>query len=132
MSTQRSTEEIVARLVDGIEPVRRVAAMRWQVFRVAAAWAASAALVAVWLGIHPLAVLERDTISAGVALALLLLGFAALTMGWAARIPGREPLAKAAAAGIALGLGIIAAIGLLMPGSRSRRARLHSARCWCT
>ena len=116
MSPQRSTEEIVARLVDTIEPVRRVAAMRWQLLRVAGIWALTAALVAVWIGIHPLAVFERGALSASIATALLLLGFAALTVALAGRIPGRERLAKIAAAGVALGLGIAGMTALVLPG----------------
>jgi Negative regulator of sigma F len=117
MDSHRSTEEIVARLVDGIEPVRPVPAVRWQVMRVAAVWVATAALVAVWMGMHPLAILQRSGVSAGIALALALVGFAGLTLGLALRIPGRERLAGWAAVGIAGGLGTVALIGLLLPGS---------------
>lgn len=116
-SFHRSTEEVVARLVDEIEPVRRVPALRWQVIRVAAIWAATAALAALWVGMHPLAGLERSGISASIAAALALLGFAGLTLGLALRIPGRERLASAAAGGIAVGLGILGAVALMMPGS---------------
>ncbi len=115
-SHQRSTEEVVARLVDEVEPVRRVSALRWQVMRVAAIWVATAALAAVWMGMHPLAVLQRSGISASIAAALALLGFAGLTLGLALRIPGRERLASAAAGGTAVGLGILGAVALMMPG----------------
>ncbi len=117
MDPHRSTEEIVARLVDRIEPVRPVPAVRWQVLRVAAVWVATAALVAAWMGMHPLAILQRSGASAGIAVALALVGFAGLTLGLAIRIPGRERLAAWAAGGIAGGLGIVVLIGLLLPGS---------------
>lgn len=116
-SAARSTEEIVARLVDGIEPVRRVSAIRWQVVRVAAIWVATAALAALWMGMHPLATLERGGISAGIAAVLALVGFAGLTLGLALRIPGRERLAGVAAGGVALGLGTVGAIAFALPGS---------------
>jgi hypothetical protein len=116
-SVHRSTEELVAGLVDAIEPVQRVSALRWQLIRVAAIWAATASLAAVWMSMHPLAVLQRSGISASIAVALTLLGFAGLTLGLALRIPGRERLASAAAGGIALGLGSIGAMALALPGS---------------
>jgi len=116
-SFNRSTEEVVARLVGEIEPVRRVPALRWQVIRVAAIWVATAALAAVWMGMHPLVIVHRSGISASIAAALALLGFAGLTLGLALRIPGRERLASAAAGGIAAGLGILGAVALMMPGS---------------
>ncbi len=116
MSAHRSTEEVVARLVDAIEPVRPVPTVRWQVMRVAKVWVATAAIVALWLGIHPLAVFERAGSSASVAAALALVGFAGLTLGLAIRIPGRERLAGAGALGIAMGVGILAVLGLLLPG----------------
>lgn len=117
VSPNHSTEEVVARLVDEIEPVRRVSALRWQVVRVAAAWVATAALAAAGMAMHPLAVIAGSGISASIAAALALLGFSGLTLGLALRIPGRERLASAAAAGIAVGLGILGAVALMMPGS---------------
>jgi hypothetical protein len=126
MST-RSTEEVVAQLVDGVEPVRRIAAMRWQLLRVAGIWTATAALAAFWIGIHPLAVFERGARSAGIEIALLSIGFAGLTIALAARIPGRERLAIGASAGIALGLGIIGAAAAGLSGLDAR----SGFRCQC-
>lgn len=117
MSSGQSTEQLVARLVDGLEPVERIPPMRWQLLRVAAIWAATVALIAVWMGVHPVAVLERGWISAGIAVALLLVGIAGLTTALAGRIPGCEHLAIGAAAGIAVGLGIVATVAVSMPGS---------------
>ena len=117
MSTGRSTEELVARLAQGLEPVRPVAPLHRQVLGIAAIWAVSAAVVAAWLGIYPLDVVERGTVSATIAALLALVGFAGLTLGLACRIPGRERLALAAAGGVAVGVGIVFAIGLALPGS---------------
>ena len=116
MSADRSTEEVVARLVDAAEPVRPVAALRWQLLGVVGIWLATAAFVALLLGLHPLAAFERDAISAGVEIALLVLGFAGLTMALAARIPGRERLTRGAAGGIALGIGVVGIVALGLPG----------------
>jgi hypothetical protein len=116
VSASRSTEELVARLAEGLEPVRPVAPLHRQVLAVAAIWAVSAAVVAAWIGLHPLAVLARGGVSAGLAGALVLLGFAGLTLGLACRVPGRERLALAAAASVALGAGAVLAVGLGLPG----------------
>lgn len=117
MSMSRSTEELVARLVEDLEPVRAVAPLHRQVLGVAAIWAVSAAGVAAWLGLHPLAVLERGQISTTFTWVLALVGFSGLTLGLACRIPGRERFALAAARGVALGVIVVVAVGLVLPGS---------------
>jgi len=117
VSTSRATEALVARLAEDLAPVRLVAPLHRQVLAVTGIWAVSAAVVAVWLGLHPLAVLERGAISATFVWLLALVGFAGLTLGLACRIPGRERLALAAAGGVALGVPIVGAVGLLLPGS---------------
>jgi hypothetical protein len=117
VSTSRSTEDLVARLAERLEPVRPVAPLHRQVSGVAAIWAVSGAVVAAWLGLHPLAVLARGGISASLAGVLALVGLAGLTLGLACRIPGRERLVLAAAGGVALGVTVVLAIGLGLPGS---------------
>lgn len=117
MSGSRSTGELVARLTERLEPVRPVPPLHRQVLAVAGVWALSAAVAAGWLGLHPLAVLERGTVSTTFAWVFALVGFAGLTLGLACLIPGRERVARAAAAGVALGVSIVVGVGLLLPGS---------------
>lgn len=117
MSVPRASEDLVARLAARLEPVRPVAALHRQVLAVAGVWAASAAAVAAWLGLHPLAVVARGGVSAGLCGALALVGFAGLTLGLASRIPGRERLALAAGGGVALGVGGALALGIFLPGA---------------
>jgi hypothetical protein len=112
VSGARSTEELVARLTDALEPVRPVPPLYRQVLAVAGIWAVSAAVVAGWLGLHPLAVLGRGGISTAVAVVLAWVGVAGLALGLASRIPGRERLALAAAGAVALGDLVVLAIGL--------------------
>jgi hypothetical protein len=97
--------------------VHAVAPLHRQILAITAIWAGSAAVVAVWPGLHPLAVLERGGISTTLVWALALVGFAGLTLGLACRIPGRERLALAAAGGAAVGVLVVSAIGLVLPGS---------------
>jgi hypothetical protein len=117
VTASRSTEELLARLAEDLEPVRPLAPLHRQVLGVAAIWAVSAALVAAWLGLHPLGVLERGGVSATFAWVLALVGFAGLTLGLACRIPGRERLALAAAGGVAVGVVVVLAVALVLPGS---------------
>ena len=114
MSRSRSTEELVARLVEGLDPVRPVAPLSLQILAVGGIWVATAAAVAVWLGLHPLGVLERGGISATVAAMLAWLGASGLLLGLACRIPGRERLAGGAAAGLAGGASILGAVLLAL------------------
>lgn len=117
MSARRTTEDLVARLAEDLEPVRPAAPLHRQVLAVAAIWVASAAIVAAWPGLHPLDVLERGRVSATLLGVLALVGFAGLTLGLACRIPGRERVALAAARGAAVGAGVALAGGLVLPGS---------------
>ena len=48
MSPPRSTERLVAELVDALEPVRPLPALRWQLAALAGAWLFTAAGVAAW------------------------------------------------------------------------------------
>ena len=115
MTPPRSTEQLVAELVDALEPVRPLPALRWQLLALAGAWLATGFGVALWQGLHPAAVLGRGAASAGVAAGLALLALAGLAGALAARIPGRERLVAVAAAGGILSLGVLLAvwIGLL-------------------
>ena len=117
MSARRSSEELIAGLAERLEPVRPVAPLHRQMLVVAAIWALSAAVVALWLGMHPLGVVERGAVSALLLAVLALIGLGGLTLGLAARIPGRERLALAAAAAAAAGLAAVVALGLALPGS---------------
>jgi len=117
VSGSRSTEELVARLAEDLEPVRPLPPLYRQVLAVAGIWAVSAALVAGWLGMHPLAVIGRGGISTTLTWVLALVGLAGVTLGLACRIPGRERLALAAAGGVALGVLVVTALGLGLPGS---------------
>jgi hypothetical protein len=114
---RRSADDLVSELARDVEPVRALAPLHRQLLAVAGIWAASALAVAGWLGLHPLAALERGAASAAVAWALALVGFAGLTLGLGCRIPGRERLALGAAGGVALGGLAVVAVGLLLPGS---------------
>ncbi len=116
MSTTLTTEALVARLAGDLEPVRAVPPLHRQMLAVTANWAGSAAVVAGWLGLQPLAVLARGGISTTFAWVLALVGFAGLTLGLACRIPGRERLALSAAGAIALGVLVVSAVGLALPG----------------
>ena len=112
-----STEALVARLAEDLEPVRSLPPLHRQLLAVSAIWAGSAAVVAAWLGLHPLAVLERGGISTTFVCVLALIGFAGLTLGLACRVPGRERLARAAASGVAVAVMIVIAVALVLPGS---------------
>jgi len=115
VSRSRSTEELVARLAEGLDPVRPVAPVSLQVLAVGGICVATAAALAVWLGLHPLSVLERGRISATIAAMLALLGSSGLTLGLACRIPGRERLAWGAAAVLAAGASILGTVLLALP-----------------
>lgn len=117
MTPRRSTEELVTRLADHLEPVRPVAPLQRQLLAVAAIFCVSSAGVAAWLGLHPLHVFGRGAISATFVGVLALVGFAGLTLGLARRIPGRERLALAASGAVALGVGVVFALGIFLPGS---------------
>lgn len=116
MTPGRSSEDFIARLARDLEPVRPVAALRQQLLAVAAIWGASALVVAGWLGLHPLAVLGRDALSATLAVVLVGVGLAGVTLGLVCRIPGQERLALASAGAVAAGVGIAAGIALVWPG----------------
>lgn len=115
--SRRSTEEFVARLAEDLEPVRPVPPLHRQGLAIAGIWAASACLVAGWLGLDPLGVIGRGEISTTFVCVLALIGIAGLTLGLACRIPGRERLARAAASGVAVGVMIVVAVALVLPGS---------------
>jgi hypothetical protein len=112
-----STEAFIARLADDLEPVRAVPSLYRQILAVTAIWAGSAAVVASWLGLHPLTVLERGGISTSLVGVLALVGFGGVTLGLACRIPGRERVALAAASGVVLGVVVASVVGLVLPGS---------------
>jgi hypothetical protein len=115
MSARRSTEEIVARLADDLAPVRPVASLGVQALAVAAAFAASAAIAAAWLGVHPLDALGRGVVSAALFGALAWIGAAGVALALAARVPGREHLARGGAIGTALGVATVLALTLTAP-----------------
>lgn len=124
MSGSRSTEELVARLAGDLEPVRPVPPLHRQVLAVAGIWTASAGLVAGWLGLHPLEVVGRGGISAILTWVLALVGFGGLCLGLACRVPGRERLALAATGGVVLGVVVVTALGLALPGSLAEAGTL--------
>lgn len=108
MSDERSTERMVGRLAGDLAPVRPIAPLHRQALAVAAAWAATALAATLLFGAaHPLAVIARGPVSASFLWLLGLLAPAALVLGLASRIPGRER-----AAWIAAGLGAAALLGL--------------------
>ena len=115
MSDERRTEQLVGRLAGGLAPVRPVAALHRQALAVGAAWAATAALAAAWLGVHPLDMMARGALWTRFVLELALIGAAGLVLGLASRIPGRERAAWLAAgvagAGLAGLLGDALALG---------------------
>jgi MFS family permease len=115
MTPPGSSERLVAELVDALEPVRPLPALRWQLAALAGAWLATGLGVAAWQGVHPAVVLGRGAASAGVAAGVALLAISGLAGALAARIPGRERVAALAAAGGVLSLGVLLAvwIGLL-------------------
>ena len=105
------------RLTEGLEPVRPVHRFQHQTLAVAATFAASAAVVAGWLGLHPLDVFARSAISATLVGVLALMGVAGIALALASRIPGRERLALVATTGIGVGGAVVAALALLHAGS---------------
>ncbi|HTO71266.1 MAG TPA: NrsF family protein [Myxococcota bacterium] len=118
MSRETTPERLIARLSDELAPVRPLAALRRQVLAVAATGALCALGVALWLGLHPFDVLSRGAFSAALAGALALVAGGGVLLALAARIPGREPLAKAAGAGAVVGLAVVAALCLVAAASR--------------
>ena len=103
MSGRRSSEELVAELAGALEPVRPILALRAQLGAVAALWLATGAALFVLAGARPVAVLARGALSAAIAADLAALGVAALALGLAARVPGRERAVRTALAALAAG-----------------------------
>jgi len=117
VSGLRPTEQIVARLARDLAPVRPVAPLRRQAIAVSAAWLGSAALALGWLGLHPLDTIARGLLSAALLAALAWIGVAGVALALAARRPGRERIARAAALAIGLGFAAVAASALCAPGA---------------
>jgi hypothetical protein len=116
VSGNRPTEQLVDELARALEPVRPLPSLRRQALALAGAWALSAGLAAVWIGVRPHANLGRGSESDVLAAVLALLGASGLAAGVASRVPGRERLALAAAALVAAGIGIVAALCLSESG----------------
>jgi hypothetical protein len=114
VTRDRSTDDLVARLAGDLAPVRLIASLRRQLAAVAAIWAVSGAVVAAWLGIHPLSILARGGIAGALVFLLAIVGFAGVTLALAVRIPGRERLAIGAACGVALGITLALAMGIAL------------------
>lgn len=113
----RPTEDVVAGLIDALEPVRPIPPLRRQVAGIAVVWAGTGALAALAMDLHPLDALRRSGLSSSVMAVLVVVGSSGLVMGLASRIPGRERLAAGAMAGIALGLGLAGSVAGVLPGS---------------
>ena len=126
MSAGRPTADLVSELADGLEPVRPIPALRWQLASLAVAWFLTALVVAAWQGLHPAAVLDRGVSSAGIAIGLVLLAGSALATALATRIPGREPAVLIAMGGGVLSLGLLLAVWIGLIGT-SAGAIFHAA-----
>lgn len=113
----RPTEDVVARLIDELEPVRPMPPLRWQVAAIAAVWAGTGALAALVVDLHPLGALRRGGVSSCVMGVLIVVSVSGLVMGLASQIPGRERLVTGAMVGMMLGLGLAAAVAGVLPGS---------------
>jgi hypothetical protein len=109
VNARRSSEELVAELAGALEPVRPIAPLRGQLVGVALAWVATAAALWAFAGMGP-ATLGRGGVSALVLAALAAIGFAGITVGLAARIPGREAVVRAGVAVIGLGAALLIAL----------------------
>lgn len=117
MSASRPTADLVAELVETMEPVRPIPALRWQMAALAGCWIVTGLAVAAWLGLHPAAALDRGVASTGIAVGLALLAASGLTAAVATRIPGRERAVAAAAVGVVLSLGLLLAVWIGMIGT---------------
>lgn len=117
MSAGRPTADLVSELAGGLEPVRPIPALRWQMASLAVAWFVTALLVAAWQGLHPQSVLDRGVSSVGIAIGLALLAVSALGAALAARIPGRENAALLALSGGVLSLGLLLAVWIGLIGT---------------
>lgn len=117
MSAPRPTEEIVARLARDLAPVQPVAPLRRQALAMSAAWFGSAVLALGWIGLHPLDTIARGALSAALLAALAWIGVAGAAVALAARRPGRERVARAAALAMGLGVAAVAALALCAPGA---------------
>ncbi len=129
MNGSRRIEDVVARLVDEAEPVRRSPAIRTQLFRVAVVWFATGLAVSLSSGLHPVDVVERSGISAIIAVVLIVAGFAGLTSGLAIRIPGRERLARTAEFGLLAALALVPIAWFLVSSSGARDPASPWGRC---
>lgn len=125
--TRRSSEELIARLADALEPVRPVAAPWQGALAVGAAFAASAVAVAACLGLHPIETAARHPISAALAGLLAGVAAAAIAAGLASRIPGRERVALAAAIAASAGGLAAALLALVHAGSGAEPTTLAHA-----
>jgi hypothetical protein len=130
VSDERRTDELVARLAAGLPPVRPVAALHRQALAVGAAWLATAAFAAAWLGVHPLDVTARGPVWASLVGALALVGAAGLLLGLASRIPGRERAAWLAAALAGVGLAGVLGDGLALGDGRLSTPFAECAGCY--
>jgi MFS family permease len=108
---------VVARLVDGLEPVRPIRPLRLQIASIALVWTATGAIAASVLDFHPFDAAHSSGVSSSFVAVLAVVGFSGLVMGLAGRIPGRERVMAAAGIAIALGLAITALLGGWLPGS---------------
>lgn len=117
MSVGRRTTDLVAELAGGLEPVRPLPALRWQMASLAVAWVLTGVIVAAWQGIRAEAVLARGASSAGIAIGLALLAGSALAAALAVRIPGRERAVAMAVGGGVLSLGLLLAVWIGMIGT---------------
>ena len=132
MSRPGSTERLVAELVDALEPVRPIAALRWQLAGLAGAWLVTAIAVAAWQGVHPAVVLGRGAASAGVFAGLALLAVSGLAGALVVRVPGRERLGALAAAGGVLSLGVLLAVWVGLLGTSMAVSLQPSQDIGCT
>jgi hypothetical protein len=120
VNARRSSEDLVAELSGALAPVRPIPALRAQALAVAGVWAATGAALLAFAGARPVAVLARGALSAAIAADLAMIGAAAVTIGLAARVPGRERTVRAAyaalAAGAALGIALLVPLLGTQPG----------------
>jgi hypothetical protein len=116
VTEERTTEDLLSRLGDDLEPVRPIPTLVRQIGSVAAVWVVSALALALFSGMRPWLLFERGASSTLVTLALALVGIGGVGLGLALRIPGREAAARATAVCVGLGALVLGSAAWLIAG----------------
>ncbi len=115
-----TTQELVARLASGLEPVRRLPRLRvvgGAIALLSPGIAVGATVLRARSSIPP--VIEMSPLRVAITIALLSVFAGGLAYGLASSVPGRETLARSARAVLigGMSLGLMSVVGMLLAGS---------------